>query len=106
MEERMTYLGKPRWIDSEDEDRPFPVVLEPQREELETETPVRFPGRDEFLEYAAHFPHRADDDDSMEDRVLCSTPDPLLDEPEWGTAKPAPGRKKGDGTVQVTLGTD
>ena len=102
----MTYLGKPRWIDSEDEDRPFPVTIRQTREERETGKSVRFPGRDEYLEYPADFPHVADDDDSTEDRVLCVRPDPLLDEPEWGTAKPAPDRKKNDGTVQTTLDTD
>ena len=102
----MTYLGKPRWIDSEEEDRPFAVALRLTREEQETEKPVQFPGRDEYLEYPADFMHRDDDDDNAEDRVLPARPDPLLDEPEWGTAKPAPGRKKGDGTVQTTLDTD
>lgn len=101
----MNYLGKPRWIDSEDEDQPFPVTLPPTREEEETEVPVRFPGRDEFIEYAADFPHPAEDRDSMGEQVLDARPDPLLDEPEWGVAHPAPERKKGDRTLQMRLET-
>jgi len=102
----MNYLGKPRWIDSEDEDRPFPVALRQTREEQEQETAITFPGPDEYREYAAEFSRSADDDDSTADRVLAARPDPLLDDPEWGTAKAAPDRKKRDGTVQMTLDVD
>jgi hypothetical protein len=31
-----------------------------------------------------------DDPEIPEDRVLNATPDPILDEPEWGTKKDAP----------------
>ena len=99
----MTYLKKPRWIDSEDQDRPFPAVFEPTREELETAEAVRFPGEDDLMEYAADLVPRADDADTLEDRVLVAVPDPLLDEPEWGTAKSQPEIKKGKESVQTTL---
>ena len=102
----MTYLEKPRWIDSEDQDRPFPVVLKPTREELETATAVQFPGIDDLMEYAVDLPLRADDFDTPEDRVMVGRPDPLLDEPEWGTAKSQPEIKKGKGSVQTTLDTE
>jgi hypothetical protein len=99
----MTYLEKPRWIDSEDQDRPFPAVLEPTREEQETAEAVQFPGDDDLQEYAADLVPRADDSDTLEDRVLVVRPDPLLDEPEWGTAKSQPEIKKGKESVQTTL---
>ena len=102
----MTYLEKPRWIDSEDQDRPFPVVLKLTREELETATAVQFPGKDDLMEYAVDLPSRADDFDTPEDRVMVGRPDPLLDEPEWGTAKSQPEIKKGKGSVQTTLDTE
>jgi len=102
----MTYLEKPRWIDSEDQDRPFPVVLKPTREELETATAVQFPGIDDLMEYAVDLPLRADDFDTPEDRVMVGRPDPLLDEPEWGTAKSQPEIKKGKESVQTTLDTE
>lgn len=102
----MTYLEKPRWIDSEDQDRPFPVVLKQTREELETAVAVQFPGEDDLMEYAVVLPLRADDFDTPEDRVLVGRPDPLLDEPEWGTAKSQPEIKKGKESVQTTLDTE
>ena len=98
----MTYLEKPRWIDSEDQDRPFPVVLKPTREELETAVAVQFPGEDDLMEYAVVLPLRADDFDTPEDGVLVGKPDPLLDEPEWGTAKSQPEIKKGKESIQTT----
>jgi hypothetical protein len=99
----MTYLEKPRWIDSEDQDRPFPVVLKPTREELETTIAVQFPGKDDLMEYAVDLPLRADDFDTPGERVLAGRPDPLLDEPEWGTARSQPEIKKGKESVQTTL---
>jgi hypothetical protein len=102
----MTYLKKPRWIDSEDQDRPFPAVLKPTREELETAEAVQFPGKDDLKEYAADLIPRADDSDTLEDRVLVARPDPLLDEPEWGTANSQPEIKKGKESVQTTLGPE
>jgi hypothetical protein len=102
----MTYLEKPRWIDSEDQDRPFPVVLKPTREELETATAVQFPGEDDLMEYAVDLPQQADDIDTSIDRVLVGRPDPLLDEPEWGTAKSQPEIKKGKESIQTTLDSE
>ena len=87
----MTYLEKPRWIEDEDQDRPFPVVFRPTREEQETAEPVHFPGRDESMEYAADLPPGSDDADTSEDRAMIARPDSLLDEPEWGTAKTPAG---------------
>jgi len=104
--QQMTYLEKPRWIDSEDQDRPFPAEFRPTREELETAEAVQFPGEDDFKEYAVDLPLHADDFDTFEDRVLVSTPDPLLDEPEWGAAKSQPEIKKGKESVQTTLDTE
>jgi hypothetical protein len=102
----MTYLEKPRWIDSEDQDRPFSVVLRPTREERETAEPIQFSDKDESMEFAEDLPHRADDFDTPEDRVLLAAPDPLLDEPEWGTAKSQPEMKKQKESVQSTLDID
>jgi hypothetical protein len=99
----MTYLEKPRWIDSEEQDRPFPAVFEPTREEQETAEAVQFPGEDDLKEYAADLIPRADDADTLEDRVLVAAPDPLLDEPEWGTAKSQPEIQKDGKSVQTTL---
>jgi hypothetical protein len=99
----MSYLEKPRWIDNEDQDRPFPAVFRPTREEQETAEAVLFPGRDDLKEYSADLKPRADDSDTLEDRVLVAVPDPLLDEPEWGTAKSQPEIKKGKESVQTTL---
>jgi hypothetical protein len=101
--QQMTYLEKPRWIDSEDQDRPFPAEFRPTREEQETAESVQFPGEDDFMEYAVDFPLQADDSDTLEDRVLAVTPDPLLDEPEWGAAKSQPEIKKDKESVQTTL---
>jgi hypothetical protein len=102
----MTYLEKPRWIDSEDQDRPFPAVFRPTREEQETARAVQFPGEDDLREYAADPGSRADDSDALEDRVLVAAPDPLLDEPEWGPARIQPEIKKGRESVQTTLGPE
>jgi len=100
----MTYLTKPRWIDEENEDRPFPVILKPTREELEVAEPVQFYGEDEYAERAVELRHLADDFDTTEDRVLIADPDPLLDEPEWGGRKTQTGRKTGKvSTVQKVL---
>jgi hypothetical protein len=99
----MTYLEKPRWIDSEDQDRPFPAVFEPTREELEIAEAVQFSGEDDYKEYDADLISRADDSDTLEDRVLVAAPDHLLDEPEWGTAKVQPEIKKGKESIQTTL---
>ena len=99
----MTYLKNPRWIDYKDEDRPFPAVLKPTREELETVIPVRFPGEDEYRQYAADLPRLLDDFDTTEDRMLVAEPDPLLDEPEWGSAGNPPVIKKEKDTVQICL---
>jgi len=101
--QQMSYLEKPRWIDNEDQDRPFPAVFRPTREEQETAEAVQFPGRDDLKEYAADLKPRADDSDTLEDHVLLAEPDPLLDEPEWGTAKSQPEIKKGKESVQTTL---
>jgi hypothetical protein len=101
----MTYLEKPRWIDSEDQGRPFPVILRPTREEQETAEPVQFSGNDEDMEYAAALPHRADDSDTLEERAMIASPDPLLDESEWGPAKSQPEMKKRKESVQITLDT-
>lgn len=102
----MTYLEKPRWIDSEDQDRPFSIVLKPTREELDTAEVVQFSGEDESLEYASDIPCHSDDPDMPEDRVMIAASDPLLDEPEWGTAKSQPEMKKKKETIQSTLDTD
>ena len=101
--EQMTYLKKPRWIDNEDEDRPFAAELKPTREEMETPVPVRFSGEDEYQEHAADMPHLLDDFDTTEDRTLVAEPDPLLDEPEWGSAPSQPMMKKEKSSVQSTL---
>jgi hypothetical protein len=102
----MTYLKKPRWIDKEDEDRPFPVVLRPTREEMEVAEPVQFYGEDEYAEHAADLHHLADDFDTTEDRVLVAEPDPLLDEPEWGGRKNQPEIKTRKSSLQLVLELD
>jgi len=74
----MTYLEKPRWIDSEDQDRPFPVVLKPTREELETAVAVQFPEKDDLMEYAVVLLYgltistRPKTGSWWEDRIPCS----------------------------------
>lgn len=102
----MTYLEKPRWIDSEDQDRPFSLVLTPTREELDTAEPVQFSGEDESMEYAADFPCSAGDPDTAEDLVLIASADPLLDDPEWGAAKDQPEMKRRKVSIQSRLDTD
>ncbi|HSA38950.1 MAG TPA: hypothetical protein P5013_08715, partial [Methanoregula sp.] len=104
--QQMTYLEKPRWIDSEDQDRPFPVVLLPTSEELETAEPVQFSEKDDLMEYAADLPCRDDESDMMEARVLIAEPDPLLDGPEWGIAKNQPVVKKLKESFQSLLDVD
>jgi hypothetical protein len=101
--QQMAYLGKPRWIDSGDQDRPFPAKFRSTREERETAEAVQFHGEDDFTEYAVDFSLQADDFETPEGRVLVAAPDPLLDEPEWGTAKSQPEIKKGKESVQATL---
>lgn len=102
----MTYLKKPRWIDSDDEDRPFPAVFKPTREERETAEPVQFSGKDDSEEHATDLPHLADDFNTPEDRVMIAAPDPRLDEPEWGTAKSQPAMRKRKDSVQSILDTE
>jgi hypothetical protein len=102
----MTYLKKPRWIDGEDEDRPFPVQIKPTREELEMPEPVHFSGEDEYAEHAADMYHLLDDFDTTEDRAMVAEPDPLLDEPEWGGRKSQPDIKKKKEPVQTILECD
>lgn len=103
---RMTYLEKPRWIDSEDQDRPFSIVLRPTREELETAEPVHFIEKDDLMEYAADLPYPDDESDKMEERVLIAAPEPLLDGPEWGSAKNQPEMKRQKESVQSVLDVD
>jgi hypothetical protein len=102
----MTYLKKPRWIDREDEDRPFPALFRPTREELDHAEPVQFSGKDEFCEYAADLHLLAGESDSTEDRVIIAKADPLLDEPEWGTAPSRHELNKKKDSIQLQLETE
>jgi hypothetical protein len=102
----MTYLTKPRWIESEDEDRPFAVPLTPTREEMDNAEPVQFPGEDEYAERSADLYHLLDDFDTTEDRVMVAEPNPLLDEPEWGGRRDQPEIKSKKASVQIVLEAD